>query len=419
MTRSMLLAAAATGALAALATAATAQDAAPPCTVEGDGEVNVLSNFFATLELLAEKMEECEREGLTVDVKLTTEHQTEGQQAFAAGSSPYDAAAVANSSITLLQARGQLLPLNDLVEKYRDEYGIEDQMLIRFGDDIMAVAFMVNAQHLYYRKDVFEALGLDVPTTYDELIETARALEGAEGIDYPFAAAFGNSWELGNEWMNLFIANGGQLFDPATSEPTFTGPEAVEALETLGALMPLMSPNAMSMDFGAVRQALQQGQAGMAILWGDQAATMDDEGESTQVGNIGFAPAPAMDEGGIPAALFWWDGYIIPRNLDGDPDVTFQTIMHAVSADTVAQNNDTTLWIRSNYQPTEYTQAITDTVMAGALPYPMAPQAALAHAAIGDNIDDYLVGRESAQQSLDDAAAAYRAAAAAEGLLQE
>ena len=407
--RTTLLAAAAAAALVA------APASAAPCEVEGDGEVDVLTNFFATLELLARKMDECERPGLDVEAKLTTE----GQQAFGAGSSPFDAAAVANASIALLQARGLLLPLNDLVEKYRDRYDIEDQMLIRFGDEVLAVAFMVNAQHLYYRRDVFESLGLEVPKTYAELIEAARAMEGAEGIDYPFAAAYGNSWELGNEFINMFVAAGGELFDPVTSEPTFDGPEAVATLETMGELIPLMSPSAMSMDFGAVRQALQQGDAGMAILWGDQAPSMDDPDESREVGQIGYAVAPTMAEGGVPASLFWWDGYVIPRNLDGDPDVTFQVIMHAISADTVAENNDTTLWLRSDYEPTQYTQAIIDTVVAGALPYPMDPQAALAHAAIGDNIGDFLVGREGAEQSLADAAAAYRAAAVAEGLLPE
>ena len=293
-------------------------------------------------------------------------------------------------------------------------------MLIRYGDDVVAIAFMVNAEHLYYRKGRVRA---PRPRGSRDLRRARRDRPHARGRrgrrSHPFAAAYGNSWELANEFMNMFLANGGQLFDPATSEPTFEGPEAVEALETMGELMPLMSPNAMSMDFGAVRQALQQGDAAMAILWGDQAPSMDDPDESREVGRIGYAAAPAMDEGGPPASLFWWDGYVIPRNLDGDPDVTFQVIMHAISADTVGENNDTTLWIRSNYEPTQYTQAITDTVLAGALPYPMDPQAALAHAAIGDNISDFLVGRETAEQSLADAAAAYRAAAVAEGLLRQ
>ena len=405
--------------MAGAACAVLAGPASAACEIDGEGRVDVITNFFAALEVLAKKMEECEGDGVEVEVKMTTEHQQETRQAFDATSSPIDAAAVANSSITLLQARGQLMPLNDLVEKYRDRYDIEDQMLIRFGDDIMAIAFMVNAEHLYYRKDIFEELGLEPPTTYAELIETARALEGAEGISYPFAAAFGNSWELANEYINLLIANGGDLFDPATSEPAFESPEAIEALETLGELVPYMSPNAMAMDFGEVRRALQQGDAAMVILWGDQAPAMDDPNESRMVGQIGFAPAPAMEEGGLPASLFWWDGYVIPKNLDGDPDVVFQVIMHAVSAETVEENNDTTLWIRSNYEPNQYTGAITDTVMAGAPPYPMNPQAAIAHAALGDNISDFLVGRESAETSLADAAASYREAARDQGLLTE
>ena len=405
--------------MAGAACAALAGPASASCEIDGEGRVDVITNFFAALEVLAKKMEECEGGGVEVEVKMTTEHQQETRQAFDAASSPIDAAAVANSSITLLQARGQLMPLNDLVEKYRDRYDIEDQMLIRFGDDIMAIAFMVNAEHLYYRKDIFEELGLEPPTTYAELIETARALEGAEGVSYPFAAAFGNSWELANEYINLLIANGGDLFDPATSEPAFESPEAIEALETLGELVPYMSPNAMAMDFGEVRRALQQGDAAMVILWGDQAPAMDDPNESRMVGQIGFAPAPAMEEGGLPASLFWWDGYVIPKNLDGDPDVVFQVIMHAVSAETVEENNDTTLWIRSNYEPNQYTDAITDTVMAGAPPYPMNPQAAIAHAALGDNISDFLVGRESAEKSLADAAASYREAARDQGLLTE
>jgi len=389
------------------------------CQVTGEGEVNVISNFFETLELPGQKMEECEGGGLTVDVKLTTEHRPETEQAFAAGSSPFDAAAVANSSITMLQAEGQLLPLNNLVEKYRDTYNIEDQMLIRFGDDIMAIAFMVNAQHLFYRKDLFEKYDIAVPTTWDEVLAAAEALEAADEVAHPYGAAFGNSWELANEYVNLLLGNGGDLFDPLTSEPTFESPEAVAALETLGALFQHMSPNSMSMDFGDVKRQLQQGDVAMAILWGDQAPTMDNADESTVVGQIGFAPAPAFAPGGVPSSTFWWDGYVIPKNLDGDPDLTFQVIMHALSEKTVAENNDTTLWIRSNYQPTDYTTAITDTVMKGTPPYPMNPQASLAHSALGENIADFITGSETAAQALADAAAAYRNAARDAGLLTE
>src|SRR5690349_1015378 len=139
-----MFASAAVLALPALAVLPSTAHAA--CSVEGSGEVNIITNFFPTLELLAKKMKECEKPDLKVEVKLTTEMKTEIPRAFEAASSPFDGAAVANSSIVQLQAKGQLLKLNDLVAKYKDKYNIEDQMLIRFGDDIMAVAFMANAQ---------------------------------------------------------------------------------------------------------------------------------------------------------------------------------------------------------------------------------------------------------------------------------
>jgi multiple sugar transport system substrate-binding protein len=402
--------------LAALA-ATTPQIAHAECSIEGSGEVNIITNFFPTLELLANKMRECARPDLTIDVKLTTEHKSEVPRAFEASSSPIDGAAVANSSVSQLQAKGQLLPLNDLVDKYRDDYNIEEQMLIRFGDDVMAVAFMANAQIFYYRKDLFEKHGIEVPRTYDDVLEAAAILKEDDEVTHVFGAAYGNSWELGNEFVNLFVSMGGQLVDPATSAPTFDSAEGVATLELMKELVGYMSPNAFAIDFGGVKQQLQQGQIAMAFLWGDIAATMDDPNESNVVDKIGFAAAPATVEGGAPATLFWWDGYVIPRNLDGDPDLTFQVMMEALREEVVTEHNDTTLWLRSNYQPTDYAQPIVDSVAGKAPPFPMTPQADLALVALGENIGDFLVGRESAEKSLADAVTAYSRAASAAGYI--
>ncbi len=80
-----------------------------------------------------------------------------------------------------------------------------------------------------------------------------------------------------------------------------------------------MSPNALSIDFGGVKQQLQQGQVAMAFLWGDLASSMDDPKESKVVDKIGFAPAPAAVEGGPAATLFWWDGFAIRRTSTAIP----------------------------------------------------------------------------------------------------
>ena len=42
----------------------------------------------------------------------------------------------------------------------------------------MAIAFMANSQHMYYRTDILEKSGVDgIPATYDEVISAALVEE--------------------------------------------------------------------------------------------------------------------------------------------------------------------------------------------------------------------------------------------------
>ena len=146
------------------------------CNVSGAGEVNIISNSYPSLEVVNGSMEECAGGELKVNAKMTTEHKEETNQALAASSSPYDLAQVSNSTIPPLQAAGQLQSMNDLVAKYKGQYNIEDSMLISFGEEIQAIAFQVNCQHLFYRKDLLEKHNIAVPTTYEEVIAAAEKL---------------------------------------------------------------------------------------------------------------------------------------------------------------------------------------------------------------------------------------------------
>ncbi|MEM9574964.1 MAG: sugar ABC transporter substrate-binding protein, partial [Pseudomonadota bacterium] len=69
------------------------------------------------------------------------------------------------------------------------------------------------------------------------------------------------------------------------------------------------------------------------------------------------------------------------------------------------------------YQPAPVNQGVFDTIAAGASPYPMLPYHGLLHTALGDNISDFLQGKESAEQALSDIEAAYTAAAKEKGFL--
>lgn len=386
------------------------------CSVDGQGEVNVLSNSFPAFEAISKAMTACNGNGLKVTFKQSRDHEQE-HSIFAGASSPYDMAGVANSSIAPLQAKGLLLPLNDLIAKHGTRYDLEDSMQIKFGDEVMAIAFMVNTQHLFYRKDLFEKHGLKVPTNYDEVIQAAEVLKNDETIEFPLGGTYKSGWNLAEEFINNYMGMGGEFFKAGTAEPAFNNETGIKTLELMKQLVGYMSPNALALDTTAVMQQFQQGQIAMANFWASRAAAMDNPAESKVAGKIAFAAAPAAVPGGPPATTIWWDGFVIPKNLDGDPDLTFQVMMEGLKPEVVTTNPDAAIWLRSNYQITRYAEGTAASAEAGAPGYPMSPQQAVLHGIIGNNIGDFFAGRETAEQALADAEAAYTQAAKEAGLL--
>ncbi len=391
------------------------------CNIEATGEVNVISSKFPVLEILSKAMRNCERKNLTIHYDFLPRKHSEADDALALAFSEgtvYDLIQVANSSITVPQASGQLMALNDLVEKYRTKYNIEDGTLIKFGNDIMAIAFQVNAQHLFYRKDLLTKHNIPVPKTYSEVLAAAEKLKGDASVAYPLGGTYRTGWDLGMEFINIYLAMGGELFKPGTAQPAFNSQKGVQTLQLMKKLMAYMPPNALLADTTMVMQQLQQSQIAMANLWASRAAKMDDRTESKVVGQIEFAAAPAANEGGPPATTLWWDGYVLPKNMDGDPELAFQVMMEGLKEDVVKKNNDVALWLRSAYKPGPFAVGVVASAQGGAPSYPMQAQITLAHNALGNYVDGFLRGTESAQDALSAAEAEYTKLAKERGYIK-
>jgi ABC-type glycerol-3-phosphate transport system substrate-binding protein len=392
------------------------------CSISGSGEVNVISVNFPVLEVISKAMRECERKGLNVTYDWLPKKKTEAREevalALSAANSPYDLAQVANSSITLVQAAGRLQSMNDLVSKYRDKYNIEESMLVRFGNEIKAIAFQANAQHLFYRKDLLAKYDIAVPKTYADVLAAAEKLKSEKSIDFPLGGTYREGWNVAQEFTNIFLAMGGEFFKPGTTEPAFNSEKGVATLELMKKLMAYMSPNVRLQDTTAVAQQFQQGQVAMANLWASRASKMDDPVESKVVGLIDFAAAPAVIEDGPPATTLWWDGFVMHKNMDVDRDLAFQVLMEGLKEAVVKDNNDVALWLRSVYTPTRFSNGVVACAAAGAPSYPMLPQTAIAHTALGNHIGSFLWGTESARESLARAATAFITSAREKGYIK-
>lgn len=384
------------------------------------GTVSIIGNSFPALQHIAKEMESCTKGGLKVQFKMTPEARKETEEAFASsGRSVFDAAVVSGGVYASLQSKGQLQPMTDLVQKYRDKYKLEDAMLVRSGGEIMAIAFMQNAQNLFYRKDLFDKHGIAVPRTYADMLAAAKVLKDKEpGIEFPIAQTFAKGWDSATEFTNLFVGYGGQFFQAGSARPAFNSEAGAKALELMKAMTAYMTPNYLASNSDDVMNQFQQGKAAMGVLWASRAARMDDPAASKVVGKMEFAAAPAVTPGGRSATHLWWDGVVMPRNMAADRDTTFQVLMEALDADMVVRGNDLAIWIRGNYKPTRFGGGVTASAKAGAPVWPAQPYFGLAHAEIAKVLPDVLSGAMAPKAALDQAAAAYTKVATEQGFIR-
>ncbi|MHA7874104.1 ABC transporter substrate-binding protein [Roseivivax sp.] len=403
--RSILLA----GVASLLATTASAD-----CAFENDTPVSMLSAGFEAWKAVSDAMAECGN----FSAELDQEFRTKQPEAFSANPSLYALGGVSNGTITPLINEGLIRPLDDLVAEYGQN--LNDNQLIRIDGQIMAVGMMVNTQHLMYRADIFEDLGLEVPETWEEVLAAAEAIEAAEVVDYPLGATMKSGWNLAQDFNNMFLGFGGSFTD-ADNMPTINTEAGVNALEMMKAMTDYMDPEYLVSDSTYVQQQFQQGKIAMANLWASRAGAMDNEEESSVVGLVESAAAPRATADGPPATTIWWDGVVVAKNIsDEEAEAAFRVAMEGIDSEMVQGANDAAIWLVQGYEPTRLAQGAIATLQSqpGATAYPSTTAMGLMHTAIGNNVSAYLTGDKDAEQTLADIEADYITSAREAGLIQ-
>jgi len=380
------------------------------CDFKPSSKVSLLANSFAAWKAVSDAMSECGN----FEAELDAEFRKKQPDAFAANPSLYQLGGVSNGTIQPLLSAGTIRPLDDLVAKYGKD--LQPNQLIRINGQIMAIAMMVNNQHLMYREDIFKSLGLEVPTTYYELLTAADKVAASGQVQYALGGTYKAGWNLAEEFVNMYMGMGGDFFDG--SKPTLNNAMGIRTLEMMRNLTHYMDPEYLVADSTYVQQQFQQGKIAMAVLWATRAAAMDDAKESQVVGKVKMAAAPSPVSGALPASTLWWDGVVLAKNMtDQQADEAFQLLMEGIDREMVTNNNDAAVWLINGYKPGPMAMGAAETAENGALPYPNGIEMGLMHTALGNNVADFLTGKETAEQTLLDIEAEYTTAAKEKGLL--
>ena len=181
-------------------------------------------------------------------------------------------------------------PLDDLIAEHGE--GLQPNQLITIGGEVMAVAFMANAQHLVYRSDILEQVGVEPPESYEEMLAAAELIREEGILENPLGGAYAAGWNLAQEFNNMFLGYGGTFFEPGTAEPNVNSEAGVNALEMMKALSDYMNPDFLTHDSNATNAEFRAGNTALMNMWGSRAATLPTaEGVPQEVPTASPSPA--------------------------------------------------------------------------------------------------------------------------------
>ena len=236
---------------------------------------------------------------------------------------------------------GALRPLDDLYpEGALDDLPDSVRLANTYSDGSsyslpMALATVL----LIWRKDFLEEVtgSPDQPKTWDELIETATAIEAAKPGVNGFGADFMFSHRL---FLPLMVTLTDEVF---TEEGLFNldQPAAVEALQLIKDLSQFFPENVLTPLGSSL--AFQADEAAMIMYWEKQVGRAITAG--VDPGAIGLGPNP---ENAYPGTLFWNSAAVIQKEAAHAQEAV-DFLMHGVMWDPVSVQ-----WTIDNYGATPW-----------------------------------------------------------------
>lgn len=165
---------------------------------------------------------------------------------------------------------------------------------------------------LFYRTDIFEKHGLEVPENYEQFLDLACRIPELEPGMGGVASRAASGHQAAHAFLLHLAPMGGRVFDAAWN-PIINNAAGVEAAEALKSIVDCGPEGSSAFGPAEAANAFAQGQAAMFLDSIAFAANFQDPSKSTVVGNVGYAMHPM---GEIRASQTGGFGLGIPANAE-------------------------------------------------------------------------------------------------------
>ena len=202
---------------------------------------------------------------------------------------------------SILQGKGVLEPVDSVIDAIgRDEWSETSLARYTKDDAVWSIPDCVLYQVVFYRTDLFEKYGVEIPTTWEELQAAAEKLtidENGDGTPelYGMGIPLSKNMVCDQTYGLWMYSNGVHIFNPETGEYEFGSKkaEAAEALEAMLKVYNAASPlGSINWAWGDYRGAFVEGKVAMSPAWGAEIA-MAQKDNPEILDDIGMFPFPA------------------------------------------------------------------------------------------------------------------------------
>lgn len=304
-----------------VAAGCTGGDEAPSPTAGGSPEpvtIRIQDYYGASTPMKPViKAFEAEYPWITVDyeaVDWDTLHEKFTVQ-VSSGDSP-DVATLDMTWIPTFASNGLLANLTDVSggemngEPITDQYTPGGVEAMTFEGDLVTMLFDFDVYALYYRTDVFEDKGVEVPTTWDEWKAAAQQVaedtDGDGECDRYCLEVDGETFH----WSQLLYQNGGSILNEDQTQAAFNSPEGVEAVEFYKSFIDDGTGILWTSSQGDRQNGIKDERIGM-FTDGPYYMGIMKSGAPEMKGQWGVAAAPMAEE---PGSYLGGTGLSIPVN---------------------------------------------------------------------------------------------------------
>ena len=291
------------------------------------------------------------------------------------------------------------------------------------GKNILGFPIRGHVQLMFYRRDIFEKLGLKAPGTWDDMVEAGKLITAKtdlSGVAMYYGKTAGQNLMI---WFNYLWGAGGDLLDDE-GQPAFNSPAGVAATQAyIDVMLKHKAAPAASASFNetdAVNSVAQGKSAMVPVWWWRYASLVDPKVSTLKPEQVAFAPLPSMP--GKPNTTYtntWFYG--INRNSKkkaaamefltwlSQPEIERSVLLDKSLNEVVAMQTKNLLDVDVNARFNGM-HAFGAQALKGAKGTPLFPQWPQVSDVLEASISELASGKGQVKPALDDAAARVRRA---------